>query len=211
MPEIGPDDVLVKVHKTGICGTDIHIYNWDDWAQKHRAGADDHRPRICRRDRRGRRRRDATSRSASASRARATSSACRAAPRAPASSISIPRPGASASTCPAPSPSMSRIPAFNVVPLPDAVDDEIGAILDPLGNAVHTALAFDIVGEDVLVTGAGPIGIMGAAVARHVGRAARRDHRRQPGTAGARRARSPTSCRSTSPTRICATSWTGSA
>ena len=63
----------------------------------------------------------------------------------------------------------ARIPAFNIVPLPDAVDDEIGAILDPLGNAVHTALAFDLVGEDVIVTGAGPIGIMGAAVAKHVG------------------------------------------
>jgi threonine 3-dehydrogenase len=62
-----------------------------------------------------------------------------------------------------------KIPAFNIIPLPDAIDDELGAILDPLGNAVHTALAFDIVGEDVLVTGAGPIGIMGAAVARHVG------------------------------------------
>ena len=62
-----------------------------------------------------------------------------------------------------------KIPAFNVVPLPDDVDDEIGAILDPLGNAVHTALSFDLVGEDVLVTGAGPIGIMAAAVARHVG------------------------------------------
>ena len=62
-----------------------------------------------------------------------------------------------------------RLPAFNVVPLPDEIDDEIGAILDPLGNAVHTALSFDLVGEDVLITGAGPIGIMAAAVARHVG------------------------------------------
>ena len=62
-----------------------------------------------------------------------------------------------------------RVPAFNIVPLPDDVDDEIGAILDPLGNAVHTALSFDLVGEDVLITGAGPIGIMAAAVARHVG------------------------------------------
>ena len=61
------------------------------------------------------------------------------------------------------------LPAFNVVPLPDEIDDEIGAILDPLGNAVHTALSFDLVGEDVLITGAGPIGIMAAAVARHVG------------------------------------------
>ncbi len=62
-----------------------------------------------------------------------------------------------------------RLPAFNVVPLSDAIDDEIGAILDPLGNAVHTALSYDLVGEDVLITGAGPIGIMAAAVARHVG------------------------------------------
>jgi len=62
-----------------------------------------------------------------------------------------------------------RLPAFNVVPLPDSIDDEIGAILDPLGNAVHTALSFDLLGEDVLITGAGPIGIMAAAVARHAG------------------------------------------
>jgi threonine 3-dehydrogenase len=62
-----------------------------------------------------------------------------------------------------------RVPAFNVVPLPDTIDDELGAILDPLGNAVHTALSFDVAGEDVLITGAGPIGIMGAAVARHCG------------------------------------------
>ena len=64
---------------------------------------------------------------------------------------------------------MCGVPAFNIVPLPDDVDDELGAILDPLGNAVHTALAFDLVGEDVLITGAGPIGIMAAAVARHIG------------------------------------------
>lgn len=62
-----------------------------------------------------------------------------------------------------------RLPAFNVVPLPNEIDDDIGAILDPLGNAVHTALSFDLIGEDVLVTGAGPIGIMAAAVARHAG------------------------------------------
>jgi threonine 3-dehydrogenase len=62
-----------------------------------------------------------------------------------------------------------RLPAFNVVPLPDEINDDIGAILDPLGNAVHTALSFDLLGEDVLITGAGPIGIMAAAVARHAG------------------------------------------
>ena len=79
------------------------------------------------------------------------------------------RRAASASTFPALSPNTCAIPAFNIVPLPDDIDDELGAILDPLGNAVHTALAFDLVGEDVLITGAGPIGIMAAAVARHVG------------------------------------------
>ena len=62
-----------------------------------------------------------------------------------------------------------KLPAFNVVPLPEDVPDEMGAILDPLGNAVHTALSFDLLGEDVLITGAGPIGIMAAAVARHAG------------------------------------------
>jgi threonine 3-dehydrogenase len=61
------------------------------------------------------------------------------------------------------------IPAFNAIHLPPEIDDEIGAVLDPLGNAVHTALSFDLVGEDVLITGAGPIGIMAAAVCRHVG------------------------------------------
>jgi threonine 3-dehydrogenase len=61
------------------------------------------------------------------------------------------------------------LPAFNVIPLPDEIDDEIGALLDSLGNAVHAALSFDLCGEDVLITGAGPIGIMAAAVARHVG------------------------------------------
>jgi threonine 3-dehydrogenase len=62
-----------------------------------------------------------------------------------------------------------KLPAFNAIHLPPEIDDEIGAILDPLGNAVHTALSFDLVGEDVLITGAGPIGIMAAAVCRHVG------------------------------------------
>jgi threonine 3-dehydrogenase len=61
------------------------------------------------------------------------------------------------------------IPALNVFPLPDHIGDEIGAILDPLGNATHTALAYDLVGEDVLITGAGPIGVMAAAISQHVG------------------------------------------
>ena len=168
VPEIGSDDVLVKVHKTGICGTDVHIFNWDEWARKTipvpmtvgheysgeiaELGANVKRLKIGQRvsgeghvigmrsraARGGRYHLDPETRG-----------------------IGVNIPGAFAEYV--------RVPAFNIVPLPDNVDDELGAILDPLGNAVHTALAFDLVGEDVLITGAGPIGIMAGAVARHVG------------------------------------------
>ena len=168
VPEIGPEDVLVKVHKTGICGTDIHIYKWDEWAAKtvpvpmitgheyageivalgdevrnlqigQRVSGEGHVVGMkSRASRAGKFHLDPDTKG-----------------------IGVNLPGAFAE--------FVKIPAFNIIPLPDAIDDEMGAILDPLGNAVHTALAFDIVGEDVLVTGAGPIGIMGAAVARHVG------------------------------------------
>ncbi|MFN3935937.1 MAG: L-threonine 3-dehydrogenase [Gemmobacter sp.] len=167
-PEIGPDDVLIRVNKTGICGTDIHIWNWDDWAQRtvplglitghefageivelgrnvtdlrigQRCSGEGHLiGHRSRQSRSGKFHLDPETRG-----------------------IGVNEPGAFAEYL--------RLPAFNVVPLPDAIDDEIGAILDPLGNAVHTALSFDLVGEDVLITGAGPIGIMAAAVARHVG------------------------------------------
>jgi threonine 3-dehydrogenase len=168
VPEIGADDVLVKVHKTGICGTDVHIYKWDDWARRtvpvpmvvghefageiaavganvthlrvgQRASGEGHVVGMkSRASRGGKYHLDPDTRG-----------------------IGVDLPGAFAEYL--------RLPAFNVIPLPDQVDDEIGAVLDPLGNAVHTALAFDLVGEDVLVTGAGPIGIMGAAVALKVG------------------------------------------
>ena len=168
VPEIGPDEILVKVAKTGICGTDIHIWNWDAWAQKtipvpmivgheysgkivevgssvrglevgQRVSGEGHVIGMrSRAARGGRYHLDPETRG-----------------------IGVNIPGAFADYV--------KIPAFNAVPLPDDVDDELGAILDPLGNAVHTALSFDLVGEDVLVTGAGPIGIMAAAVARHVG------------------------------------------
>jgi len=168
VPEIGPDDVLIRIRKTGICGTDIHIWNWDDWAQRtvpvplvtghefageiveigrnveglavgQRCSGEGHLiGRQSRQSRAGKFHLDPATRG-----------------------IGVNEQGAFAEYL--------RLPAFNVVPLPDAIDDEIGAILDPLGNAVHTALSFDLVGEDVLITGAGPIGIMAAAVARHVG------------------------------------------
>ena len=168
VPEIGPDDVLIRVNKTGICGTDIHIWNWDEWAERtvpvglvtghefageiveigrnvtdlavgQRCSGEGHLiGRHSRQSRAGKFHLDPETRG-----------------------IGVNEQGAFAQYL--------RLPAFNVVPLPDAIDDEIGAILDPLGNAVHTALSFDLVGEDVLITGAGPIGIMAAAVARHVG------------------------------------------
>jgi threonine 3-dehydrogenase len=167
-PEVGPDDVLVRVRKTGICGTDIHIYNWDAWAQKtipvpmvvgheyageivevgsqvrnlkpgQRVSGEGHVVGMkSRATRAGKFHLDPETRG-----------------------IGVNMPGAFAE--------FVRVPAFNIVPLPDEIDDELGAILDPLGNAVHTALSFDLVGEDVLITGAGPIGIMAAAVARHAG------------------------------------------
>jgi len=168
VPEIGPDDVLIRINKTGICGTDIHIWNWDDWAARtvpvplvtghefageivelgrnvtdlkigQRCSGEGHLiGHQSRQSRSGKFHLDPETRG-----------------------IGVNEPGAFAEYL--------RLPAFNVVPLPDEIDDEIGAILDPLGNAVHTALSFDLVGEDVLITGAGPIGIMAAAVARHVG------------------------------------------
>ena len=168
VPEIGPDDVLIRVNRTGICGTDIHIWNWDEWAQKtvpvplvtghefageivelgrnvtdlslgQRCSGEGHLiGKTSRQSRAGKFHLDPQTRG-----------------------IGVNEQGAFAQYL--------RLPAFNVVPLPDEIPDDIGAILDPLGNAVHTALSFDLVGEDVLVTGAGPIGIMAAAVARHVG------------------------------------------
>ena len=168
VPEIGPDDVLIRIRRTGICGTDIHIWNWDDWAAKtvplglvtghefageiveigknvdglsigQRCSGEGHLiGRQSRQSRAGKFHLDPATRG-----------------------IGVNEQGAFAEYL--------RLPAFNVVPLPDEIDDDIGAILDPLGNAVHTALSFDLVGEDVLITGAGPIGIMAAAVARHVG------------------------------------------
>jgi len=168
VPDIGPEDVLIKVNKTGICGTDIHIWNWDTWAARtvplglitghefageivelgaqvqglalgQRCSGEGHLiGKSSRQSRAGRFHLDPATRG-----------------------IGVNEPGAFAQYL--------RLPAFNVVPLPDAIPDDIGAILDPLGNAVHTALSFDLVGEDVLITGAGPIGIMAAAVARHVG------------------------------------------
>jgi threonine 3-dehydrogenase len=167
-PEIGPNDVLIRVKKTGICGTDLHIYNWDPWARAtiqvpmavgHECAGEIHAvgshvagfqpgDRVsveghvtcghCRNCRAGRRHLCRNTRG-----------------------LGVNRPGCFAEYV--------AMPASNVFLLGPEIPDDVGAFLDPLGNAVHTALSFDLVGEDVLITGAGPIGLMAAAVARHVG------------------------------------------
>ncbi|MDP3984770.1 MAG: L-threonine 3-dehydrogenase [Acidimicrobiia bacterium] len=167
-PQPGPQEVLIRVRKTSICGTDLHIYRWDEWAQStipvslvighefmgevveigtavegltagERVSGEGHITcGHCRNCRAGRRHFCHNH-----------------------LGLGVTRPGAFAEYV--------AIPAANVFPLPDHIDDDTAAILDPLGNATHTALSFDLVGEDVLVTGAGPIGVMATAIARHVG------------------------------------------
>lgn len=167
-PAYGVNDVLIRIHKTAICGTDIHIYNWDEWAQAtipvpmavghefygeivelgsevqglkvgDRVSGEGHITcGYCRNCRAGRRH------------------LCR-----HTLGVGVNRPGAFAEYL--------ALPASNVVVLPANFSGEDAAILDPFGNAVHTALSFDLVGEDVLITGAGPIGMMACAIARHAG------------------------------------------
>src|SRR5713226_2369782 len=167
-PETGHNDVLIHVRKTAICGTDVHIWKWDEWAQKtipvpmhvgheyvgrivemgqevrgfkigDRVSGEGHITcGFCRNCRAGRRH------------------LCR-----NTIGVGVNREGAFAEYL--------VIPAFNAFKIPDDISDDLASIFDPFGNATHTALSFNLVGEDVLITGAGPIGIMAAAIARHVG------------------------------------------
>ncbi|TCD14599.1 L-threonine 3-dehydrogenase [Oricola cellulosilytica] len=168
VPEIGPNDILIRIRKTGICGTDMHIWNWDEWAQKTipvpmvvgheyageivEIGSHVEDLRIGQRVSGEGHVVGHRSRAARAGKFHLDPET---------KGIGVHIPGAFAEYL--------KLPAFNAVPLPDDIDDELGAILDPFGNAVHTALTYPLVGEDVLVTGAGPIGIMAAMVARHAG------------------------------------------
>lgn len=167
-PRIGPDDILIRIHQTGICGTDLHIWLWDDWARRTVAvptitgheysGEIVEVGRNVRNLQRGQR---VSGEGHVVSMQSLAARAGRMHHDPDTRSIGVTLPGAFAE--------FLALPAFNAIPLPDSIDDELGAILDPLGNAVHTALSFDIVGEDVLIAGAGPIGIMAAAVARQAG------------------------------------------
>ncbi|CAB4877557.1 unannotated protein [freshwater metagenome] len=168
LPSIGPNDVLIKILKTAICGTDMHIFNWDEWAQRtitvpmavgheycgtivemgsevrgfsvgDRVSGEGHITcGHCRNCRAGRRH------------------LCR-------NTVGV---GVNRQGCFA---EYLSLPAGNAFKLPDSISDDVASVLDPFGNAVHTALAFNIVGEDVLIAGAGPIGVMAVAVARFVG------------------------------------------
>ncbi|GAB5404268.1 MAG: L-threonine 3-dehydrogenase [Aureliella sp.] len=167
-PQMGINDVLIKVDRTGICGTDMHIYKWDSWAQKtipvpmvvgHEfvgtvvdtgSNVKDFRPGdlvsgeghvVCGRCRN-----------------------CMAGRRhlcADTSGIGVNRPGAFAE--------LIALPMTNVWKHAGNIDLDSASIFDPFGNAVHTALSFPVLGEDILITGAGPIGCMAAAVAKHAG------------------------------------------
>ncbi len=168
IPEIGPNDVLIKIKKTAICGTDIHIYNWDEWSQKtvpvglitgheyvgviEKVGAEvkGFKPgdRVC-------------------GEGHITCGHCRNC-RSGKQHLCIEQRGVGVNRQGAFAEYLS-LPAVNTVRIPDDVSDDVAAFFDPFGNAAHTALSFDLVGEDVLVTGAGPIGIMAAAICRFVG------------------------------------------
>jgi threonine 3-dehydrogenase len=168
VPTIGPSDVLIKISKTAICGTDLHIYNWDGWSQKtipvpmitghefvgtidsmgtevkgfkigDRVSGEGHIAcDLCRNCKAGLRH------------------LCR-------KNIGV---GVTRQGCFA---EYLSLPAVNAYLIPDGISDNLASILDPLGNATHVALSFSLVGEDVLITGAGPIGLMSAVIARHVG------------------------------------------
>ncbi|MEM7785016.1 MAG: L-threonine 3-dehydrogenase [Planctomycetota bacterium] len=167
-PEIQPDEVLIKIHRTSICGTDLHIYKWDQWSQANvpvpmvtgheyggevvEVGSTVRRVKVGQRVSGEGHVVGNRSRNARSGRFHLDPDT---------KGIGVNLPGAFAEYL--------RLPEFNVIPLPDSIPLDIAAILDPLGNAVHTALSFDLVGEDVLITGAGPIGIMSAAVAMKAG------------------------------------------
>jgi threonine 3-dehydrogenase len=168
IPAVGDNDLLIKVKKAAICGTDIHIYKWDAWSQRtiktpmtighefvgeivelgravqgykigERVSAEGHIVcGVCRACRAGKRHLCPNTRG-----------------------IGVNRDGCFAEYV--------AVPSSNAWHVHDSIPDEIAAIFDPYGNATHTALSFDMVGEDVLITGAGPIGCMAAAIARHVG------------------------------------------
>jgi len=169
VPTVVHNEVLIKITKTAICGTDIHIYNWDEWARQNipvpmtighefvgiveKCG-----DKACGEAAPG----DRVTAEGHITCGRCRN--CRAGKRhfcRETIGIGVNHPGGFAEYI--------SVPADNVYKIPDDIDDDTAAVLDPFGNAAHTALSYDLVGEDVLITGAGPIGVMAAGIARHVG------------------------------------------
>jgi threonine 3-dehydrogenase len=167
-PEVGINDVLIRVHKTGICGTDLHIHSWDDWAQRtirvpmvvghefvgHVAGMGSNVSDF--------REGDLVSGEGHVVCGRCRN--CMAGRRhlcARTIGLGVNRPGAFAE--------MVALPMTNIWHHRPGIDEDVASIFDPFGNAMHTALAFPVLGEDLLVTGAGPIGCMATAIVRHAG------------------------------------------
>jgi threonine 3-dehydrogenase len=167
-PTIGINDVLIRIDRTGICGTDLHIYNWDAWAQKTipvpMAVGHEFVGRIVEV---GANVTDFKAGDVVSGEGHVVCGRCRnclAGRRhlcADTKGIGVNRPGAFAEYL--------VLPMTNIWHHSEGIDLDVASIFDPFGNAVHTALSFPVLGEDVLVTGAGPIGIMAAAVARHSG------------------------------------------
>ncbi len=168
MPELGPNDVLIRIHKSAICGTDMHIWNWDAWSQKTIPV-----PMHVGHEYVGVIERVGSAVTGYKGGERVTGEGhivcghcrnCRAGKRHLCPNtigVGVNRPGSFAEYL--------ALPAENVFPVPAEIPDDVVSIFDPYGNAAHTALSYDMVGEDVLITGAGPIGIMAAAIAKHVG------------------------------------------
>ncbi|MFH1619214.1 MAG: L-threonine 3-dehydrogenase [bacterium] len=167
-PVIGDNEVLIKIRQTAVCGTDVHIYDWNEWAQKTipvplRVGHEF----VGEIAKTGRTVQGLTVGERVSGEGHIVCGHCRNC-RAGHRHLCINTKGIGVNL-PGCFAEYLALPAENVFPVPEGVSDDEAAILDPLGNAVHTALSFDLVGEDVLITGAGPIGIMAAAVAMHVG------------------------------------------
>ncbi len=168
IPDVGPNDVLIRIVKSAICGTDLHIYKWDEWAQSTIPV-----PMIVGHEYVGRVEKCGSEVTHLKKGQRVSGEGhivcghcrnCRAGRRhlCPKTlGVGVNRQGSFAE--------FLSLPASNIFPIPDEIPDELASIFDPFGNAVHTALSFDLVGEDVLITGAGPIGIMAAAICKHVG------------------------------------------
>ena len=168
-PDPGPADVKIRVLRTGLCGTDLHIEHWDDWAARRVRTPADPRARVLRRGRRGRRGRSTTSRSASGSPARATSSAAPAATAGPAAGRCASAHSASACNRDGAFADYVVIPASNVWVQPATSTPTSARSSTRSATRCTPRCSFPLVGEDVLITGAGPIGVMAAAIARHVG------------------------------------------